>query len=475
MAARLSPEALAEHRGTQDQIRIMGAGRGCGGEERRAKALHAADPAAQQQQRGAQTACAGQPGHRHQQQLSQPEGEGQRIIRKSKAAKAAEGYRDQQKRAHQPGFHCRSAQNQRAHQSQRRAHQFRGAGAAFVDQVKDQQQQEGLPVHADGQHRAALQDAGEQRGGQQGRMKGVHAHKQRRRQQGRHRARQPQKPHGCAVLPAHVAVIRRMAQMPQVDRHHQRPGAAVQQHHRLTLQQKAHHPVRAFRQHGLRQRREGIILQQLLQLPDGGDCIQRAAREALLQPLHRAFRAHIPQIADGQLPADLRAHRMHGHHQLLRGQLTVQQRQVIPQHLVERFMRPDDHPLVHRSAHAAVHIPPHVDDHRFRAAVQQHKALSPEHLRQRGQGFPLGLDLRRGDAPLHGDVCQFPWMDAFRHGCLQHGSQDMLRHLVPLRHAVDVVQAALRAQRLKGAGDQVVVFLRLHELLHRLLILFQRG
>ena len=113
----------------------------------------------------------------------------------------------------------------------------------------------------------------------------------KRRQQ--QRQKEPQHPHDAqkaAVLPAQRMVVRRVQKGPERAGHRQRIGRAVAEHHRHAVGQKAGRAVGALGLHDLRQQLPRIVLDELLELPDGQ------------QPVD-AYAAQAPSALRNQLPA----------------------------------------------------------------------------------------------------------------------------------------------------------------------------
>jgi len=82
-----------------------------------------------------------------------------------------------------------------------------------------------------------------------------------------------------------------MKQVPETHRHGQAPRAAVDEDDRLSLQKKAHRPVRPLGGDHLRQGCEGIVLDQLGQFPHGEHMIDG---RGLQPPLDLVFCGQMP-------------------------------------------------------------------------------------------------------------------------------------------------------------------------------------
>ena len=191
-------------------------------------------------------------------------------------------------------------------------------------------------------------------------------------QQQRHqRPQQAQKPHEGTVLPAHIAVVRRVEQVPQADGKGQRPGASVQQQNGLSLHQEADHPVGPLRAHHLGQGCVGIVLNQLLQRSGGQNIIQPHAVQPPLKLLHRFRRTHAVQIAQRDLPRRFRADFPDAANKIRRWEPPVQNGQIVPQGFVEGVVWPHHHRFILRGGKGAAGIGAQVDPQSLIASVDQ--------------------------------------------------------------------------------------------------------
>ena len=264
-----------------------------------------------------------------------------------------------------------------------------------------------------------------------------HQTDEHRGQQQRHqRPQQAQKPHEGTVLPAHIAVVRRVEQVPQADGKGQRPGASVQQQNGLSLHQEADRPVRPLRAHHLRQGRVGVVLDELLQCAGGQHVIQLHAVQPPLKLLHRLPGAHAVQIAKRHLPRRFRAHLPKLADEVRRWQPPVQQRQVIPQGLVKRVMGPHHHRFVSGVGDGPAGIGAQVDPQGLIAGIHQHQTQAPEQILHGFGKLLLRLHLRHGQHILHHLFCGASPCQHQR--TVHHGPKDMLGHLLPVGKSLHV-------------------------------------